>query len=180
MIRHMAWRTTARRPLPAPCYTLSPPIRCTPCPPAPKAAKQCCLSVLRPTTPTTATTPHRLEAERRAEEEAAKRSARDNASERALRQMMGGTLAGKGGAEGGGDAFSAPRPGWMAAMGVEPDTVSLKALTEEQVGGVGRGGGGREPTRSRGGGWGGGSRLGKVLAQEDQGGGERAAMGCPW
>ena len=75
----------------------------------------------------------RLAAARRADDEATKRSARDNASERALRQMMGGTLTGKGGADGGVDAFSAPRPAWMVAMGVEPDSLHLKTLTDDQT-----------------------------------------------
>ncbi len=76
----------------------------------------------------------RAEAARRAEEEAAARSARDNAGERALRQMMGGTLAGKGGgADGEANPFALPRPAWLVAMGLEPDAVSPKMLTEEQV-----------------------------------------------
>ncbi|EFJ46137.1 flagellar associated protein, partial [Volvox carteri f. nagariensis] len=76
----------------------------------------------------------RKEAARRAEEEATKRSARDNAGERALRQMMGGTLAPRGGGvDGDGNPFSLPPPPWLAAMGLDPDTVNPKMLSEEQA-----------------------------------------------
>ncbi|GLC44558.1 hypothetical protein PLESTM_001613000 [Pleodorina starrii] len=76
----------------------------------------------------------RQEAARRADEEAAKRSARDNAGERALRQMMGGTLAPRGGGvDGEGNPFSLPPPSWLAAMGLDPDSVNPKMLSEEQV-----------------------------------------------
>jgi hypothetical protein len=77
----------------------------------------------------------RQEAARRAEEEAAKRSARDNVGERALRQMMGGTLAPRGGGpdgEGSG-AFSLPPPAWLTALGVSPDAVNPKLITEDQA-----------------------------------------------
>lgn len=76
----------------------------------------------------------RQAAVRRAEDEAAKRSARDNAGDRALRQMMGGTLAPRGGGpDGDGNPFSLPPPPWLTAIGLDPDTVSLKLLSDEQA-----------------------------------------------
>ncbi|GFR52048.1 hypothetical protein Agub_g14567 [Astrephomene gubernaculifera] len=76
----------------------------------------------------------RQDAARRAEEEAARRSARDNAGERALRQMMGGTLAPKGGgADGEGTPFTLPPPAWLVALGLDPESVNPKLVTEEQA-----------------------------------------------
>ncbi|KAG2447457.1 hypothetical protein HYH02_007780 [Chlamydomonas schloesseri] len=72
------------------------------------------------------------EAARKADEEAAKRSAKDNAGERALRQMMGGTLAARGGGHDDSNPFSLPKPAWLVALGVDPDAVNPKLITEEQ------------------------------------------------
>lgn len=72
------------------------------------------------------------EAARKADEDAAKRSAKDNAGERALRQMMGGTLAARGGGHDESNPFSLPKPAWLVALGVEPDAVNPKLITEEQ------------------------------------------------